>query len=269
MNTKTTTKRIPFVGFLLKLAIPLMPLTSLCEECKVPSDAEAIEEGLATLRNINIERWRSNADSLGRWVCDKITASTNAAERIHYQKAYCDAILAMEFDRGDWHKTESSLDRFLCLARIGFDSFNQREEDRMQACDFLLTAFVRARCEIKMMEWQVAREKAAESAHIKERLAWQTKCAALGMPRKHGVLTRSGAMPTIRGAESHYQQMVSMCIDGEQLKSICHGLSAHRQQALLENIRFVIGRYPKWHVDKSNDESECRAEIPVGERCKR
>ena len=250
--SKKSTLRKNVAGFLLKLAIPLMPLAGLCEERNVQGRAEAIEEGLVLLRNINIEKWRGiDVRSMGRWICDKIAASTNIAERMRFQRSYCDAVLAMDFDRSDWRQTELSLDRFLCLTRIGFDSFNRLEEGRQETCRFLLTAFIRARCEIMMMEQQVSRANAAESVQIKEMLAWQRKCAALGMPRKHGTLTRSGARPTTRGAESQYQQTVSMCIDGEQLKATCHGLSVHQQQALLENIRFAIGRYPKWHTETS------------------
>jgi len=247
MNLKKTTGKIGFVGCLLGLTVNLMPQTCLCDDGSMTNDTVGIEEGLATLRTINLEGWKTTADTMGRWVCDRITATTNETERSRLQEAYGDAILAMEFDRSDWRKTEASIDRFLCLAAIGFQSFNRSEDDRMRSFRFLLTAFVRARCEIMMLEQQVVRETAVENARNKEILAWQRKCTSLGLPCKRGYLTRSGARPTIHGAQSKYEQTVSMCIDGEQLKATFRELPKDRQHALLENIRFALGRYPKWH----------------------
>ena len=263
MNSKTTTRMKGLFGPLLKLTIFLTPLVCLCEESGGTNDANIIEEGLAALRTVNIEKWKGmNADSVGRWVCDKIVASTNAAERVHFQKAFCDTILGMGFDRSDWHKAEFSLDRFLSLVSIGFHSFSRGEVDRIQASSFLLTALVRARCEIMMLEQQVAREIAAQNAQDKEILAWQRKCTRLGIPFKRGSLTRSGARPTARGAQSRYEQTVSSCIDGELLKSTCHGLPREQQQALLESIRLTIGRYPQWYIEKSNDGTKGNPVLP-------
>ena len=254
MNSKTTTRMKGLFGPLLKLTIFLTPLVCLCEESGGTNDANIIEEGLAALRTVNIEKWKGmNADSVGRWVCDKIVASTNAAERVHFQKAFADTVLGMDFDRSDWHKAEFSLDRFLSLVSIGFHSFSRGGVDRMQSSSFLLTALVRARCEIMMLERQVAREIAAQHAQDKDVRAWQRKCTNLGIPCRRGSLTRSGARPTVHGAQSRYEQTVSSCIDGELMKTTCHGLPRDRQQALLENIRFAIGRYPQWYIEKSKD----------------
>ena len=168
----------------------------------------------------------------------------------------------MDFDRSDWHNTEISLDRFLSLTYIGFHSLGRCEEDRMRACSFLLTALVRARCEIMMLEQQVAREIAAQNAQDKEILAWQRKCTNLGIPFKHGSLTRSGARPTAHGAQSKYELTVSSCIDGEILKSTFHGIPMERQQVLLENIRFTIGRYPQWYIETLSDGAKSKPALP-------
>ena len=263
MNSKSTSRIKDLFGQFVKLTACLMPLVCLCEDSGLPSETQIIEEGLSVLRTVNVEKRRGvNAESVGRWVCDKIVASTNAVDRVNFQKAFCNAILGMDFDRGDWHKTESSLDRFLSLTYIGFHSFGRCEEDPMHACSFLLTALVRARCEIMVLEQQVAREIVAQNAQDKEILAWQRKCTKLGIPFKHGSLTRSGARPTAHGAQSKYEQTVSTCIDGELLKLTCRGLPLEQQRALLENIRFAIGRYPQWHIETSGNGAKSKPALP-------